>query len=134
MTNTPESHELLVFIIRRESQCAECKTELWPHSFITLRQDKGALCLSCADLDHLLFLPSGNAALTRRSTKYSRLHAVVLDWNRTRKRYERQGVLVEPEALEKAEEECLADEDIRQRRREREDEVIDRDYFIAIRN
>jgi hypothetical protein len=134
MTKSPASHELLVFIIRRASVCAECKTELWPSSFITLRQDKGALCLSCADLDHLLFLPSGNAALTRRSTKYSRLHAVVLEWSRTRKRYERQGVLVEAEVLEKAEEECLADEEIRQRRREREAqkrEEVDAEYVRA---
>jgi hypothetical protein len=44
---------------------------------------------------------------------------VVLRWNRTRKRYERQGVLVELEALESAEAECLADQDVRARRRER---------------
>ena len=35
-----------------------------------LRMDKaGALCLDCADLGHLEFLPSGDAALTRRATK-----------------------------------------------------------------
>jgi hypothetical protein len=47
------------------------------------------------------------------------LHAVVLKWSRARKRYERQGLLVEEEALVKAEEECLADEEVRRRRRER---------------
>jgi hypothetical protein len=65
--------------------------------------------LSCADLDHLVFLPSGDAALTRRSRKYSKLTAVVVKWSRTRKRYERQGLLVENEAIEQAETECLAD-------------------------
>ncbi|HBG08065.1 MAG TPA: DUF2293 domain-containing protein [Geobacter sp.] len=85
-----------------------------------LAGEKGALCLSCADLDHLLFLPSGNMALTRRSRKHSTLTAVVLMWSRARKRYERQGLLVEAQALEKAEQECLADEEIRERRRERE--------------
>jgi hypothetical protein len=45
---------------------------------------------------------------------------VVLRWSRARKRYERQGVLVELEALEKAEAECLADQDVRARRRERD--------------
>jgi len=77
------------------------------------------------------FLPSGNVALTRRARKHSTLSAVVLKWSHTRKRYERQGLLVEAQALEKAEEECLADEDIRERRREREAtrrEELDRRY------
>jgi hypothetical protein len=70
----------------------------------------------------LIFLPSGDAALTRRARKYSTLAAVVLRWSRARKRYERQGLLVEAEALEKAEQECLADSEARARRREREAE------------
>ena len=45
--------------------------------------------------------------------------AGVLKWSRARKRYERQGLLVEEEALAKAEAECLADEEARRRRRER---------------
>jgi hypothetical protein len=43
-------------------------------------------------------------------------------WNRTRKRYDRQGTLVEEPALEQAEQQCLADEDARTRRRERDRE------------
>ncbi len=82
--------------------------------------DKGALCLTCADIDHLVFLPSGDAALTRRAKKYSPLSAVVLKWSRTRKRYERQGLLVEEDALRQAELECLKDEDVRAIRRERD--------------
>lgn len=80
----------------------------------------GPLCLDCADLGHLEFLPSGNATLTRRAKKASRLSAVVVRWSRTRKRYERQGMLVEAEAIERAEQECLSDADGRARRRERE--------------
>ena len=57
--------------------------------------------------------------MTRRSRKYSTLSAVVLEWSRTRKRYERQGLLVEEEALARAEAECLADADVRERQRER---------------
>lgn len=75
--------------------------------------------MSCADLDHLVFLPSGDAALTRRSAKYSTLRAIVLKWSRARKRYERQGQLIEELALQKAEQECLADADLRARQRER---------------
>ena len=79
-----------------------------------LHKKKGALCLTCADLVHLVFLPSGDAALTRRARKHSNLSAVVIKWSRARKRYERQGLLVENEALELAEEECAADSEARQ--------------------
>jgi hypothetical protein len=114
------SGEIKVFISNRESTCGECGENLGPKAWITLAGEKGALCLACADLDHLLFLPSGDAALTRRARKYSVLTAVVLKWSRARKRYERQGLLVEAQGLEKAEEECLADSEIRGRLRERE--------------
>ena len=126
-----EGEEIKVFISNRESRCDECGEELGSKAWITLARDKGALCLSCADLDHLLFLPSGNVALTKRARKHSTISAVVLRWSRARKRYERQGLLVEAQALEKAEEECLADEEIRERRREREAtrrEELDRRY------
>ncbi len=119
------------FITTSESVCSECGEELGRHAWITLFQDKGALCLSCADMDHLIFLPSGDAALTRRAGKYSTLSAVVLKWSRARKRYERQGLLVEEAALQRAEQECLEDAEIRARRREREAErraELDQEY------
>jgi len=117
-----KSNDLKVFISNRDSSCDECGEELGRKAWITLEEGKGALCLACADLDHLVFLPSGNTALTRRSRKYSTLVAVVLKWSRARKRYERQGLLVEEQAVEQAEQECLADSEIRERRREREAE------------
>ncbi len=116
----PQKTDLLVFITRKETACAECGQELWRHAFITLRRDKGALCLSCADLDHLFFLPAGDPCITRRAKKYSNLHAVVLKWSRARKRYERQGLLLEMEAVERAEKECLEDSEARARKRERD--------------
>ena len=118
--NKPE--ELKVFISRRESVCSECKENLGSNAWIFLNHEKGALCLTCADLDHLEFLPSGDMALTIRAKKYSSLYAVVLRWSRTRKQYERQGLLVQKEAIDKAEEECLKDADLRERRRLREEE------------
>jgi hypothetical protein len=95
------------------AECGESRTLLQMH-------DEGPLCLSCSDLGHLVFLASGDAALTRRATKASSLSAVVVRWSRTRKRYERQGTLVEEPALAFAEEQCLSDADARMRRRERE--------------
>jgi hypothetical protein len=115
--------ELRVFISGRDSTCDECGEQLGRHAWITLLgQERRAFCLSCADLDHLVFLPPGDAALTRRARKHSTLAAVVLKWSRARKRYERQGLLVEERALQQAEAECLADADARARRREREAE------------
>lgn len=109
--------QLKVFISNRDSTCDECGENLGPHAWIVLRGDKRAACLTCADLDHLVFLPSGDTALTRRSREHSRLSAVVLKWSRARKRYERQGLLVENEALERAEQECAADSIQREIRR-----------------
>lgn len=119
-TLKPEKEEIKVFISNRDSTCDECHEDLGRKAWITLVRDIGALCLSCADLDQLVFLPSGDAALTRRAKKYSKLYAVVLKWSRARRRYERQGLMVEERALDLAEEECLADFEVRQLRRERE--------------
>jgi hypothetical protein len=82
----------------------------------------GPTCLTCTDLDHLMFLAAGDAALTRRAKQASRLSAVVVRFNRSRKRYERQGLLVEEAAAEQAEQQCLSDEEARARRRERDRE------------
>ncbi len=114
--------DIAVFIISNDATCSECGKELWRSSWMTLTPEKEPICLACADLDHLLFLPAGDAALTRRAKKQSTLTAVVLRWSHARKRYERQGLLVEEAALAQAEEECLADQDARERRRVREAE------------
>jgi hypothetical protein len=110
--------DLVVVQPVREWTCAECKGT----GDLLIMDDAGPLCLGCADMDHLVFLPSGEAALTRRAKKASGLSAVVVRWSRTRKRYERQGLLVEDAALEQAEQQCLADSDARMRRRERDRE------------
>ena len=87
---------------------------------LLMMEDSGPVCMSCADMDHLVFLASGDAALTRRAKANSRLSAVVVRFSRSRGRYERQGLLVEENALERAEQRCLADEEARARRRERD--------------
>lgn len=112
--NTPP--DLVVVEPAKEFDCAECG-DTGPYLMMS---DAGPLCLTCADLDHLVFLPAGNAALTRRAKKESTLAAVVVRFNSRRKRYERQGTLVEEAALTLAEEQCLADADVRAARRERD--------------
>ena len=101
--------DLVVFQkVSEDGQCAECGANLGRGNLLIKEKDQ-PLCLTCADLDHLVFLPSGDTALTRRARKHSSLSAVVVRFSRARKRYERQGLLVTEEALDKAEDECAAD-------------------------
>jgi hypothetical protein len=111
--------DIVVFRIRSsDSRCAECGEEIAKGRLLRKEGERG-LCLSCADLDELEFLPSGDTALTRRASKHSKLRAVVVEWNRSRKVYQRRGILVEPGAIARAEEECLGDEERRERQRMR---------------
>jgi hypothetical protein len=128
-----EAKELVVFDILRESKCADCGAELLGGDFLFM-EDQRPLCLTCADLDHLVYLPRGDTALTRRARKHSKLSAVVVRFSRARKRYERQGVLVEESALEQAEAECSADVEQRRVRRERAEIYRDKqDQVLAMR-
>jgi hypothetical protein len=121
MTIARKREDIVVFSARKAPTCDECGEDFGRRALIRVI-DGNAVCMECADLDHLVYLPRGNAALTRRAGKYSRLRAVVVRWSPARKRYERQGTLVEEAALDRAEEECLADADLRAERREREAE------------
>jgi hypothetical protein len=63
-----------------------------------IMENGGPACLACVGLADLEFLPAGDALLTRRAKAKSARHAVVVRFSKTRKRYERQGLLVEPQA------------------------------------
>ncbi|MEU3274122.1 DUF2293 domain-containing protein [Saccharomonospora sp. NPDC006951] len=121
MARQNKAPDLTVSPANRPWSCTECRGSLDEGDF-RLTEATATLCLSCADFDHLTYLPSGNAALSRRARSESTLSVLVVRFNRRRKRLERQGILVEPAALERAEEQCLADEDLRARRRERDAE------------
>jgi hypothetical protein len=66
---------------------------------LLMMEPPGPACLRCIGLDDLEFLPAGDARLTRRVKANSTRYAVVVRFSRTRRRYERQGLLVEPRAL-----------------------------------
>ena len=83
-----------VFEIVRESQCSECGVEMLQGSLLFMEAEQ-PLCMQCAGFGDLEYLPAGDMALTRRATKYSERIAVVVRFSRSRKRYERQGILVE---------------------------------------
>jgi hypothetical protein len=64
-----------------------------------IMENPGPACLPCVGLGDLVFLPAGDAGLTRRAKAKSSKSAVVVRFSRSRGRYERQGLLVEPLAL-----------------------------------
>ena len=68
-------------------------------------ENPGPACLRCTGLNDLEFLHAGHALLTRRAKAKSPRHAVVVRFSRSRHRYERQGLLVEPAALADAQRE-----------------------------
>ena len=115
--------DLVVVSPVREWTCSACGGT----GDLLIMEEPGPLCLACAEMDHLVYLPAGDAALTRRARAASRLSAVVVRFSRTRKRYERQGVLVEEDALADAERQCLADQGARARQRERDAERRERE-------
>ncbi|WP_285526859.1 DUF2293 domain-containing protein [Streptomyces lavendulae] len=108
---------LVVFESLKQIHCAECRGGPLRR---LVREAGVPRCLDCADLGHLVYLPRGDAALTRRAREASSLSAVVVRRHRRRHRYERQGLLVEDAALAHAERACLADAEARARRRERD--------------
>jgi hypothetical protein len=94
--------DLVVIAAIKPWTCTKCRGEFGAGA-ILMMEPPGPHCLTCAELGHLEYLPAGDAALTRLATKLSRESAVVVRWSRSRKRYERQGILAEPEAIEQAE-------------------------------
>ena len=79
---------------------------------LLVMENPGPACLKCVGLDDLVFLGAGDAWLTRRAKAKSKKHAIVVRFSRSRRRYERQGLLVEPQAL--ADVECAREVEGRQ--------------------
>lgn len=79
---------------------------------LLIMENPGPACLRCVGLDDLEYLSAGDAALTRRVKAKSTKYAVVVRFSRSRRGYERHGLLVEPQAL------ADAQRDLEARRRE----------------
>lgn len=75
-----------------------------------MMENSGPACLRCVGLDDLDFLSAGDPLLTRRAKAKSARYAVVVRFSRSRRRYERQGLLVEPQALADAQRELRKQE------------------------
>jgi hypothetical protein len=81
--------------LKSEWQCHRCGGS----GDFLMMEDPGPVCLRCMGLDDLEFLPAGDALLSRRVKAKSTRFAIVVRFSRSRRRYERQGLLVEPQAL-----------------------------------
>jgi hypothetical protein len=91
--------ELVVVLPRnREWKCHRCGGS----GDFLMMEDAGPACLKCVGLGDLEYLPAGDALVTRRAKAASARQAVVVYFSRIRSRYERQGLLVEPQALAEA--------------------------------
>ena len=73
----------VIFQILRDSACSECGVEIERGDMLLMEAER-PLCLACARLGDLEYLGAGDAALTRRATKYSARSAVVVRFSRSR--------------------------------------------------
>ena len=87
--------DLVVRPFNSEWKCHRCGGS----GDLLMMENPGPVCLGCVGLDELEFLPAGDALLSRRVKAKSTRCAVVVSFSRSRRRYERQGLLVEPLAL-----------------------------------
>lgn len=101
-----------IYLTKREKlSCKKCKNSIPKgKAFVAEKEDYNGLCIRCSPFANYTLLPSGDAALTRRSKKHSELCGVLLFWNQRRRRYERKGQYVEASAIATAKKECEADE------------------------
>jgi len=76
-TSAKRQAEIVVFSVLKPSVCSSCGAEIGKGALLRMEKQR-PLCLACADLDHLAYLPAGDAALSRRSRKHSTLSAVVV--------------------------------------------------------
>lgn len=95
-----------VYALVRASRCFNCDAKLAPGEIVKLQVEKDereVLCRKCATLDGLEFLRGGSGKITQLAKKYSQRVFVVMQWSELWKCYERLGLLVEPESIDKAE-------------------------------
>src|ERR1700754_3936431 len=85
----PKLQEGAVLLVRHAAKCVQCRAWILKGGFLQ-RKGKHSHCLSCVGLGHLVFLPRGDTALTRRASKYSTQQAIVVQ--RVRGRLARQGM------------------------------------------
>lgn len=100
-----------IFLTKKETLSCSICGNIIPKgkAYVAESEQHKGTCYPCSPFTACVLLPSGDAAMTRRSKKHSSLCGVVQQWNVRRKRFERIGQLVQPQAIEKAKLECQQD-------------------------
>lgn len=99
------------YLLSRNARCYECDRMLATGEIARLMHDteeRELFCAKCSGLDKLEVLAKGNARLTRLASKYSKTKYTLLKWSALWKAYERQGLLLEPEAIARAKDELTS--------------------------
>lgn len=131
-----------IFITKKEKlHCKKCGTPVPKGEKYVAESEKiKGTCFSCSPFKNLTFLPSGDAAMTRRSKKHSSHCGILQEWNQRRKRYERRGQYVQKEAIILAKEECESDKWEREEKnkkaavkREIDDKAYIQSFALAIK-
>jgi hypothetical protein len=107
--DSAKKKEDLVYALSKASRCYGCDKRLLENDIVQLKHKENeneVLCIDCAGLSGLELLRSGNASITRLAKKYSKSRYVVMKWSELWKAYERQGLLLERQAIEKARKEA----------------------------
>lgn len=103
------------YLLSRQARCYNCDRQLGINEIVKLEHDseeRELLCAKCAGLHTLTVLKKGNAKLTRLASKYSKVKYTLLKWSELWKAYERQGLLLEPDAVKKAQEELTCERQV----------------------
>jgi hypothetical protein len=131
-----------IYLTKRETlKCNNCQKPVsLGQAYVAETEKHKGTCFACSPFVKSAFLEPGNAALTRRSKKYSSYCGILFQWNGRRKRFERKGQYVEASAIIKAKEACAEDEVKRANKnakaaikRVAEDKIYVADFSVAIR-
>jgi len=100
-----------IFLTKKEKlNCKACgKSISVGQKFVAESEASKGTCFKCSPFVNYTLLPPGDAALTRRSKKYSELCGVLFVWNQRRRRFERKGQYVQAIAIQKARIDCDSD-------------------------
>jgi len=61
-TRAERPPEIVVFSVLKASVCSGCGADMAKGDLLRMEKER-PLCLACADLDHLVYLPAGDPAL-----------------------------------------------------------------------
>lgn len=137
-----ETYTQNIYLTKRETlKCSVCrKVVRFGQAYVAETENHKGTCFSCSPFTKAAFLEPGNAALTRRSKKYSAFCGILFSWNRRRKRFERKGQYVEAKAIAMAQLECEEDAKNRALKNEKaaikrmtEDKIYVVEFSVAIR-